>query len=109
MVDKDIDQYIDKSRYDQRRQQNNFDESIVENVELIQDPYPDNDLTESEGEVEDPDENKEYDDKEHPHEYNPPRAVVDVDCNDDSGGDRTNAFEQQNPLQSNLPSSDRDN
>lgn len=112
MVDNDNGQNIDFNRYDQRRQQNTFDESIVEDVEPVQEPYPANDMTEdiefNGGEVENPDENKEYDDKDHPHEYNPPRAVVNVDYNGVSGDDRTNAYDQQNPLQSNLPSSDND-
>ena len=109
MVDNDNGLNIGKNQYDQR-QQNIFDDSVVEDVESIQEPYPHNEITDEDnsGEVENPDEHREYDDKDHPHEYNPPRAVVDVDYNGASGEDGTNSFEQQNPLQSTISSSDRD-
>lgn len=112
MVDNDNGQN-DKDQNDQR-QENIFDKdkTLVEDVDTIQEPYPAKDSKNNDdmidGEVENPDENKEYEDKDHPHESEPPRAVVNVDYKGVSGNDRTNAYEQQNPLQSNIPSSDRD-
>jgi hypothetical protein len=104
----------DKNQTGQKQENSIFDKekNLVEDVDTIQDPYPAKDATDNDdmidGEVENPDENKEYEDKDHPHETNPPRAVVDVDYQGVSGDDSTNAYEQQNPLQSTIPSSDSD-
>lgn len=106
MVDRDYGRRIDKDQYDPRKQNDLFeDEDVEEDVDPIQEPYAYNekqnkDITDAE--VENPDEHHEYDDKDHPHQTQPPVANVDY------SGNRTNTFEQQNPLQSTFPSSDRD-
>jgi hypothetical protein len=111
MVDKDYGRNIDKDQYGRSQQHSVFDDDVIEDVDSVQEPYPVNDITDEEEqnqEVENPDEKvREYEDNDHPHEYHSPRAVID-DYKGSSESDRTNAFEQQNPLQSTIPTSDRD-
>lgn len=112
MVDKDYGRFIDKDQYDRSQQHSVFDDDVIEDVDSVQEPYPVNDMAENEElenkEVEKPDENvHEYEDNDHPHEYRPPSAVIN-DYKGSAGVDRSNPFEQQNPLQSTIPASDRD-
>ncbi|HEX3008625.1 MAG TPA: hypothetical protein VHO90_13525 [Bacteroidales bacterium] len=114
MMDRNYGQRVDNDQFGRRIQPDVFeDEDVVEDVESIQEPYPANEETDEyddtieDADVENPDEHHEYDDKDHPHEYKPPSAVIN-DYKGASGSDRTNAFEQQNPLQSNYPASDSD-
>jgi hypothetical protein len=112
MVDNNYGQNIDKDQFDRRQQHSVFDDDVTEDIDSVQEPYPVNDKVEDQDienkEVENPDENvHEYEDNDHPHEYTPPSAVID-NYKGSGGTDRTNAFEQQNPLQSTIPASDRD-
>jgi hypothetical protein len=111
MVDNDSGRNIDKDQYGQKQNNSIFDDDLVEDVNSIQEPYPTNEIVDEESsddEVENPDEKvHEYDDTDHPHEYRTPSAVI--DDYQGSGASSGNSFEQQNPLQSTYPATDRDN
>ncbi len=116
MENRDNDRNIGNNQYDQNRQGNIFDDKdIVEDIDSVQDPYPANNITgkdeilddTSDGEIDNDDNIHEYEDTDHPHEYQQPSAVLD-DLSGVSGGADTNPYEQQNPLQSTYPSSERD-
>lgn len=112
MVDNDSGRNFDKDQYGRKQNKSIFDDDLVEDVDSVQEPYPANDIVDdefSDAEVENPDENvHEYDDTDHPHEYKPPSAAV-VNSYKGSGAATSSPFEQQNPLQSSYPASDRDN
>ena len=111
MAHKNYGRYSDANQFD-LTEDNMFDDDVMEDVESVQEPYPSNEINENDDrkgeEVENPDENvHEYEDNDHPHEYKPPSANI-ADYNGVSENDRTNLFEQQNPLQSNISPSERD-
>lgn len=117
MVDNNYNRNIDQDQYGRKKENNSFDdEYVVEDVDAIQEPYPTDDVLETEDRIDDEDneDNKkeendihEYEDNDHPHEYRSPTAVID-DYRGASDKDTTNPFERQNPLQSTYPSSGRD-
>lgn len=112
MANSDKELKFNNSRYDQKYDNSIFeDDNVDDDIDSLQKPYPsDDDLDEddiTDADIdEDTDDLHEYEDNDHPHQYTPPSAGLDNKVA--SANDRTNAFEQQNPLQSTYPSSDSD-
>lgn len=113
MAERNYGQSPDKDRIDRTQQDSVFDDDVEEDIDSVQDPYPVNDSDEQKNEggaeVENPNTDervREYEDKDHEHEYRSPKAVI--DDYKGSTARTNNPFEQQNPLQSTFPASDRD-